>query len=473
MSSSDQDDTSQDERSGSAPEEGDADFTKAWNEGQESEDELEQTFFLLPLDGESLPTNFGRFELLSIIGKGGFGTVFLAHDSQLDRDVAVKIPRQGVLETDADINRFYREARSGARLRHANICPIYDVGEYCGHHYIVMGYIEGHSLSRFNKPVGAKSAALITLKLADALTEAHDRGIIHRDLKPSNIMIEAKRKEPVILDFGLARDFVHDSNITQDGQVFGTPTYMSPEQARGATADIGPKSDIYSLGVILYELVAGRPPAEGSTAEVLVHILTKEPEPPSKRQTDLDPTIDSICMKAMARDMADRFGSMKDFAVTLKGYLTRLDRKGPAGGEAEEELKPKETKQRVDAASETLPSDEAPTEKSKIEFSCPKCRLPVRTPGSFAGKKGMCPNCNAVVQIPRQAERQASRPAPSGLSGLSLQAASPTPDSSIIRIEFSCPYCRRPVRTPRGAAGKKGKCPSCGAIVDIPIIRTM
>lgn len=449
-----------------------ADVTKAWQEGQGLDDDAEQAFFLLPQDSKSLPVNFGRFELLSIIGKGGFGTVYRAHDSQLDRDVAVKIPRQGILETDADISRFFREARSGARLRHANICPIYDVGEYHGHHYIVMGYIEGHSLARFNKPVGVKTAALITLKLADGLIEAHDQGIIHRDLKPSNIMIESKRKEPVILDFGLARNFVQDSNITQDGQVFGTPTYMSPEQARGMTADIGPKSDIFSLGVILYELASGRPPAQGPTAEVLVQILTKDPEPPSKYQSDLDAAIDAICLKAMAKDPADRYDSMKDFAAALKDYLIGLDAKGTSASEPEAELKPEEARHPVDVANETLPSDEAPTEKSKIEFSCPECARPVRTPASTAGKKGMCPSCNAIVQIPRQSTRKAPD-ALSGLSGLSLQAASNAPDSSIIRIEFSCPHCHRPVRTPRGAAGKKGKCPSCGAIVDIPIVKPM
>jgi serine/threonine protein kinase len=389
----------------------------------------------------------------------------------LDRHVAVKIPRQGVLETDEDISRFFREARSGARLRHANICPIYDVGEYRGHHYIVMGYIEGHSLARFNKPVGMKTGALITLKLADALIEAHDQGIIHRDLKPSNIMIEAKRKEPVILDFGLARDFVKDSNITHDGQIFGTPTYMSPEQARGATADIGPKSDIFSLGVILYELVCGRPPAQGSTADILVHILTKEPDPPSTYQPDLDPAIDSICLKAMAKELADRFDSMKELAAALKDFLIRLEAKGTAVSEPEAELKPEEAKRPVDAAGETLPSDQAPTE-TKIEFSCPECGRPVRTPGSTAGKKGMCPTCRAIVPIPQPSTGKAPEPL-AGLSGLSLQTKPSDTDSTIIRIEFSCPHCRRPVRTPRGAAGKKGKCPSCGAIVDIPIVKTM
>ena len=472
MSESNQDAVHPDEPSGAGPEEPSLDVTKAWQEGQGSEDDADQAFFLLPLDSTSLPAGFGRFELLSIIGKGGFGTVYRAHDSQLDRDVAVKIPRQGVLETEEDISRFFREARSGARLRHANICPIYDVGEYRGHHYIVMGYIEGHSLARFNKPVGMKTGALITLKLADALVEAHEQGIIHRDLKPSNIMIESKRKEPVILDFGLARDFVQDSNITHDGQIFGTPTYMSPEQARGATADIGPKSDLFSLGVILYELVCGRPPAQGSTADILVHILTKEPDPPSKHQPDLDAAIDSICLKAMAKDPAGRYDSMRELATALKDFLIRIEAKGTAVSEPEAELKPEETKRPVDAANETLPSDEAPTEKSKIEFSCPECGRPVRTPASTAGKKGMCPSSRAVVHIPLQSTRKAPEPL-SGLSGLSLQTTEKAPDSSIIRIEFSCPYCHRPVRTPRGAAGKKGKCPSCGAIVDIPIVKTM
>lgn len=410
---------------------------------------------ILEIADEALPIQFGRFELRQVVGRGGFGTVYRAYDTQLDREVAVKIPRRGALENSDQVKRFLREARSGGKLSHPNICPIHDVGLLHGNHYIVMGFIEGLPLSTLvsrERPLDSKSAAKIVLKLTAALTEAHDRGIVHRDLKPSNVMMDEKRREPVILDFGLARSFIREAYETQSGHVLGTPIYMSPEQARGATAEVGPCSDIYSLGVMLYELLAGRPPFCGSTPEVFAQILTAEPTPPSRFQPHLDAAICSICLNAMAKDPTHRYASMREFGRALRAYLQA----GLAASQSGVGL--------TTVASETRAPEPPPppTAPDKIEFACPDCGLPVRTPLATAGKKGKCPSCGTIVLIPELPPGN-----PPGRSASDSTAARPR-STTAERIEFSCLHCGNLVRTPAGAAGKKGRCPSCSRIVDIP-----
>jgi serine/threonine protein kinase len=406
---------------------------------------------VLAIPEDALPVQFGRFELREVVGQGGFGTVYRAYDTQLDREVAVKIQRRGALESSEQVNRFLREARSGGKMNHPNICPIHDMGELHGNHYIVMGFIEGTPLSALfspQRPMEPRLAAKIVLRLTSALSEAHERGIIHRDLKPSNIMMDEKRREPIILDFGLARSYVSETYETQTGHVVGTPAYMSPEQARGPAVTVGPQTDIYSLGVILYELIAGRPPFCGSMAEVFAQILTAQPEPPTRYQPRLDTTISAICLKAMAKNPAQRFASMQDFGDALRAYL-RAGSSGASqsGIDLSGAKAAKETpRQSPPAAPARSPRPTAVSDK--IEFTCPKCNLPVRTPAASAGKKGKCPNCGVIVPIPNTPAAAASRPAR--------------------QIEFTCPYCDNPVRTAAGTAGKKGRCPSCAQMIDIP-----
>jgi serine/threonine protein kinase/formylglycine-generating enzyme required for sulfatase activity len=282
----------------------------------------------------SLPKEFGRYKLLRILGQGAMGTVYLAEDTQLQRQVALKTPQFEKDPTPELLERFYREARAAACLRHPNTCPVHDVGQIDGTHYITMAYIEGHPLSAFvgpDKPQPERQVLIVVRKLAQALQEAHEHGIVHRDLKPSNIIIDT-RNEPVIMDFGLARRVRSNDNIklTQDGMLIGTPAYMSPEQVDGEPGKVGPATDQYSLGVILYELLTGTLPFRGSITGVLGQILTKEVPPPSQFRPDLDPRIEAVCLRMLAKNPAERFGSLEAVAEELATIL-RAPRTKPRG----------------------------------------------------------------------------------------------------------------------------------------------
>jgi serine/threonine protein kinase len=269
-----------------------------------------------------LPAQFGRYRLDQLLGKGGMGAVYRAYDTQLDRQVALKVPKfehdEGVLR-----DRFLREARAAATLRHPNLCPVFDIGEHDGVWFLTMAYIEGIPLSDYllaKKPLGAAKAAGLAARLARALQEAHAHGIIHRDLKPGNILL-SRDEEPIITDFGLARRSAsQDERLTCSGAVLGTPAYMSPEQVNGDVAAMGPGCDIYSLGVILYEMLAGRLPFEGGMGLLMAQIVLEPPPPPSRSRPDLDPALEKICLKALAKMPDDRYSSMQAFAEALEEW---------------------------------------------------------------------------------------------------------------------------------------------------------
>ena len=275
-------------------------------------------------DIRELPKEFGRYQILRKLGRGGMGVVYLAHDVQLDRDVALKVPHFDRGETPEVIERFLREARSMATLRHPNLCPIYDVGEHEGIHFLTMAFIEGQELSTILKDAQTASrldVVDLVRKVALALGEAHQAGLVHRDLKPSNIMID-QRGEPIVMDFGLARRDRHgEAEITQTGVVIGTPAYMPPEQISGDAHSIGPTADVYSLGVILYQLLCNHLPFEGEFTAVLAQVMSKEPNPPS-RYCEVDPALESICLTAMAKAPQERFRSMEEFVAVLTAYQT-------------------------------------------------------------------------------------------------------------------------------------------------------
>ena len=278
---------------------------------------------------QRIPKSFGRYQLEKTLGEGAMGAVYLAHDKQLDRKVALKVPKFSKGVNQKVIKRFYQEAKSAATLDHPNICSVYDVGEIDGVHYISMAYVKGQSLSDFvnsDDPPSQRSIVRVVRKIALALAEAHSQGVIHRDLKPANIMLD-QRKEPIVMDFGLARQIEKndDARLTQDGTILGSPAYMSPEQLEGKPDKIGPSCDVYGLGVLFYELLTGELPFQGSGSvmSVIGEVFSKPPPNAVELRSDLDSQLAKFCMKAMAKKSSDRFSSMTEFAKELTAYLKR------------------------------------------------------------------------------------------------------------------------------------------------------
>ena len=277
--------------------------------------------------------SFGRYAIQKVLGQGAMGAVYLAKDTQLDRDVALKIPKFGDgngVDEEELLARFYREARAAATLRSPNICPVYDVGEIDGQHYITMAFIEGRPLKDYTKSKKTHSEKQIITtirKLALGLSEAHEIGVIHRDLKPANIMVDLKG-EPVVMDFGLARRSSSDDvQVTQSGAIIGTPAYMAPEQVAGDQTAIDHQADIYALGVIMYELITGEMPFKGNLMSLLQQIALNNPTKPSELRPDIDPRLEAICLKMIAGDREQRYQSMTDVANDLQEVLRNPDEK--------------------------------------------------------------------------------------------------------------------------------------------------
>jgi hypothetical protein len=266
-----------------------------------------------------LPARLGRYRIIKLLGQGGMGTVYQAVDQRLDRQVALKVMRSGA-ENSELVERFYREAQIAASFTHPNLCPVYDFAQSSGVFYLTMPLLTGRPLSALLASRGAlppTEAAHLTATIARALSAAHHAGIIHRDLKPANIMMN-EREEPVVMDFGLARRIGPlDPRLTAPGALLGTPAYMPPEQIGGRAAD-RPSQDIYSLGVIFYEMLTGRAPFVGSTDEVLAQALTKNPVSPSRVRRGVSPVLDRACMTAIAKNPGERFPSMEAFAQALE-----------------------------------------------------------------------------------------------------------------------------------------------------------
>jgi len=262
-----------------------------------------------------------HFELRQHLGSGQFGAVWMAHDTELDRTVAVKIPRKERLD-QLEVEQFLREARAAAQLRHANILRVHEVGREGDTVYIVSDFIRGAALADWLKQeqFSSREAADFCAKVADALHHAHEAGVVHRDLKPANILID-EAGEPYITDFGLAKRDSGEVTLTIDGRILGTPAYMSPEQARGEAHLADRRSDVYSLGVILFQLTTGELPFRGNIQMLVVQILNEDPPSPRKFNPNIPRNLETICLKAMSKEPARRYSTAGDMADDLRRFL--------------------------------------------------------------------------------------------------------------------------------------------------------
>jgi serine/threonine protein kinase/tetratricopeptide (TPR) repeat protein len=284
--------------------------------GNESDETLEPTIAQMWKD-------FGDYELLEEVGRGGQGVVFRARQKSLNRIVALKVINLGEWASKAHVKRFRREAEAAASLDHPSIVPIYEVGERDGSCYFSMKFVEGGQLDEVVRraPMSIRHVAELIAKVARTVHYAHEHGILHRDIKPGNILLDAK-SEPHLTDFGLARLIESESSVTQTLDVLGTPSYMAPEQAIGNNVAVSSATDVYGLGAVLYQLLTGQPPfAGGTTYETIRLLLDTEPRQPRLLNAKIDRDLSTICLKCLEKDPKRRYASALALAEDLERWL--------------------------------------------------------------------------------------------------------------------------------------------------------
>lgn len=275
------------------------------------------------LSSPKLPYHFGEYTLEKLLGRGGMGVVYRARQDHLDRIVAVKMIRSGALASEDEVQRFYSEARSAAKLDHPNIVMVYQCGELDGHHYFSMDYVPGTDLARVidQGAVDPRHAARYVRDVARAIDYAHQRGVIHRDLKPANVLIDSDDQVHVT-DFGLAKTVDKDSGLTKSGVALGTPSYMSPEQALGRSDQHVATTDVYSLGAILFALLTGKPPFKGTSVVQTVMQVIHRPAPSLRQlKPGIEEDLETIVAKCLHKQPAKRYQTAAELAGELERYL--------------------------------------------------------------------------------------------------------------------------------------------------------
>ncbi len=311
------------------------------------------------------PTAIGRYRVIEKLGQGGMGVVFRAHDPQLARDVAIKmILTAGSLAADTRV-RFEQEARTVARLRHPAIVSVHEIGEHQGQPFLVMDFVAGRTLERLVRDDAPGADALVDLvgNVARGIAHAHDHGVIHRDLKPANIMIADGTNEARVLDFGLARD-LRSAGITASAALLGTPSYMAPEQADKSLGAVGPATDVYALGAILYRVLVGSPPfSADEPAAVIKQLLLDDPTPPRERDASIPRPLEAIVMRCLEKEPSHRYPSATALADDLERFRT---------GETPEALR--ESPARAPTARKARPSERTPARRASGRASARRAR---------------------------------------------------------------------------------------------------
>lgn len=273
---------------------------------------------------------FDDYELIEEVARGGMGVVYRARQVSLNRIVAVKMILSGMLAGESERQRFRTEAETAARLQHSNIVAIHEVGERDGHPFFSMDFVEGQSLAQIarQEPLPARRAARYLKTIAETVQYAHSRGVLHRDLKPSNILID-QADQPRVTDFGLAKQLdsadtpTPRAELTQTGHVLGSPNFMPPEQATGHSRNVGPASDVYSLGAILYHCVTARPPFMAETlTQTLRMVAEQEPISPRLLNASVPRDLETICLKCLEKDPKRRYSTARELADEMGRFLT-------------------------------------------------------------------------------------------------------------------------------------------------------
>lgn len=381
----------------------------------------------------------GGCVVTEMLGQGGMARVYRAHQTHLDRDVAIKVLPPYYASDQNFVDRFQLEARSLARLSHPHIVIIHDAGREHGLLYIIMEYVAGGNLRDYMaESMSLREVTRIIREVASALTYAHERGIIHRDVKPVNVLMDPSRRA-VLSDFGIAKVLATSAAMTRSGAGVGTPEYMSPEQCRGVQVDA--RADIYALGVMLYEMLTGHTPFEADNYTALAHShIYETPPPPSHYNPRISPAVQAVTLKALEKDPANRFQQAMEMAITLEQAAA-----------AQLPLPPASERRQSQGPAET---DSAPQTGAQV-IICPRCQAP-----NFANQR-FCSSCGLPFGGPRAGQASAHlaalAPAAPAQIGAVVCPSCQAPNGPLDRFCTRCGY-----NLLRGVPGRK--CHKCGVV---------